>query len=157
MTTQTFTRAEIHRLSQLSPFELKNKFIELAQEAQADQPGQKGKSSVQMLNAGRGNPNWVATGPREAFYALGYFSIAESRRVWTADNLGGMPDAPGAHERFESFVHAHPDLPGVDLLKRSVDYAISTFGFDADAFVHELTDSSIADTYPVPAVWFSAT
>lgn len=150
MATQTFTRAEIHALSQLSPFELKNKFIELAQEAQDDQPGQKGKSSVQMLNAGRGNPNWVATGPREAFYALGYFSVSESRRVWTADNLGGMPDAAGAHQRFESFVRTHPELPGIELLKECVDYALSQFGFDADAFIHELADSSIADNYPVP-------
>lgn len=49
-----------------------------------------------MLNAGRGNPNWTATGPREAYHALGYFAISESRRVWTADNLGGMPEEAGA-------------------------------------------------------------
>ena len=24
-----------------------------------------------MLNAGRGNPNWIATEPREAFFLLG--------------------------------------------------------------------------------------
>lgn len=150
MSAPTFTRAEIRTLSQLSPFELKNKFIELAQSAQEDQPGQKGKSSTQMLNAGRGNPNWVATGPREAFYALGYFAIAESRRVWTADNLGGMPEVAGAHGRFESFVRTHPELPGIELLAECVDYALTQFGFDADSFVHELTDSSIADNYPVP-------
>ncbi|GAA2799398.1 bifunctional aspartate transaminase/aspartate 4-decarboxylase [Streptomyces showdoensis] len=150
MPKTTFTRQEIQSFAQLSPFELKDKFIQIAQAAQADKPGQKEKSQTQMLNAGRGNPNWVATGPREAFYALGYFSLSESRRVWTADNLGGMPELAGAGARFDTFVRQHPDLPGIELLQNSVAYAIERFGFDKDAFVHELTDSTIGDNYPVP-------
>jgi len=31
-----------------------------------------------------------------------------------------------------------------------VQFAVKTFGFDADAFVHELVDSIIGDNYPVP-------
>ncbi|MEV7196414.1 bifunctional aspartate transaminase/aspartate 4-decarboxylase [Streptomyces sp. NPDC093510] len=150
MPKTTFTRAEIQSFARLSPFELKDKFIGIAQAAQADKPGQKEKSSAQMLNAGRGNPNWVATGPREAFHALGYFALAESRRVWTADNLGGMPEKPGSGERFDAFVRGHPGLPGVELLQKCVEYAVERFGFDRDEFVHELTDSSVGDNYPVP-------
>ncbi|MGW1512083.1 bifunctional aspartate transaminase/aspartate 4-decarboxylase [Streptomyces sp. NPDC002394] len=150
MPKTTFTRQEIQSFAQLSPFELKDKFIQIAQAAQADKPGQKGKSQTQMLNAGRGNPNWVATGPREAFYALGYFALSESRRVWTADNLGGMPELRGSAERFDTFVRRHPDLPGIELLRNCVEYAVERFGFDKDAFVHELTDSTIGDNYPVP-------
>ncbi|MET9497696.1 bifunctional aspartate transaminase/aspartate 4-decarboxylase [Streptomyces sp. NPDC006552] len=150
MPKTNLTREQIQRYARLSPFELKNVFIELAQEAQGDQPGQKDKSSVQMLNAGRGNPNWIATGPREAFYALGYFALEESRRVWTADNLGGMPEEPGSYERFDTFVRRHPDLPGIELLAQCVQLGIQRFGFDKDAFVHELTDSSVGDNYPVP-------
>ncbi|MEV1020729.1 bifunctional aspartate transaminase/aspartate 4-decarboxylase [Streptomyces sp. NPDC050264] len=150
MPKTSLTREQIQQYAQLSPFELKNIFIDLAKEAQADQPGQKGKSSVQMLNAGRGNPNWTATGPREAFYALGYFALDESRRVWTADNLGGMPEEQGSYERFDTFVRRHPDLPGIELLAQCVQLGIQRFGFDKDAFVHELTDSSIGDNYPVP-------
>ncbi|MZD08756.1 bifunctional aspartate transaminase/aspartate 4-decarboxylase [Streptomyces sp. SID5785] len=150
MPKTTLTREQIQQYAQLSPFELKNVFIELAERVQEDLPGQKGKSSVQMLNAGRGNPNWTATGPREAFYALGYFSLEESRRVWTADNLGGMPELAGSYERFDTFVRRHPDLPGIELLAQCVQLGIQRFGFDKDAFVHELTDSSVGDTYPVP-------
>ncbi|WP_282695511.1 bifunctional aspartate transaminase/aspartate 4-decarboxylase [Streptomyces sp. CC208A] len=150
MPRTSFTREEIKAFAQLSPFELKDKFITLAQAAQAGEPGQKGKSSVQMLNAGRGNPNWTATSPREAFHALGYFALTESRRVWTADDLGGMPELKGSGARFDAFVRQHPDLPGIELLRRSVEYAVERFGFDKDAFVHELTDSSIGDNYPVP-------
>ncbi|MBD0841524.1 MULTISPECIES: bifunctional aspartate transaminase/aspartate 4-decarboxylase [unclassified Streptomyces] len=150
MPETTFSREEIQALAQLSPFELKDKFIQIAKEFQENRPGQKDKSSVQMLNAGRGNPNWVATGPREAFYALGYFALAESRRVWTADNLGGMPEKQGAGDRFDAFVRQHPDLPGIELLDKCVAYALERFGFDKDSFVHELTDSITADNYPVP-------
>ncbi|WP_053723707.1 bifunctional aspartate transaminase/aspartate 4-decarboxylase [Streptomyces sp. WM6378] len=145
-----FTRAEIQSFARLSPFELKDRFIEIAQAVQEDEPGQKEKSARQMLNAGRGNPNWVATGPREAFHALGCFALAESRRVWTADDLGGMPEKRGAAGRFDSFARRHPGLPGIELLQRSIAYAVERFGFDRDAFVHELTDGSIGDNYPVP-------
>ncbi|WP_309054857.1 bifunctional aspartate transaminase/aspartate 4-decarboxylase [Streptomyces sp.] len=150
MPQTTFTREQIRAFAQLSPFELKDTFIRIAQAAQAGEPGQKGTSQTQMLNAGRGNPNWVATGPREAFLALGHFALSESRRVWTADDLGGMPERAGSGARFDAFVRRHPDLPGIDLLRRCVEYAVERFGFDKDAFVHELTDGSIGDNYPVP-------
>ncbi|MFJ7279362.1 bifunctional aspartate transaminase/aspartate 4-decarboxylase [Kitasatospora sp. NPDC098663] len=150
MPKSTVSREEMKRLSSLSPFELKAEFIELAQRSAADQSGQQVKLTRTMLNAGRGNPNWVATGPREAYHALGYFALEESRRVWTADDLGGMPEQAGSAARFEKFVRTHADLPGIDMLKSSVDLAITRFGFEPDAFLHELTDSSIADTYPGP-------
>lgn len=150
MPQSSYSRAEMNRLAQLSPFELKAEFIALAQAHQADAPGQKERTTAAMLNAGRGNPNWIATGPREAFYALGQFSLAESRRVWTADNLGGMPEKRGIAGRFAAFCRAHPDLPGIDLLARSVELAITRFGFEPDGWIHELTDAITADNYPVP-------
>lgn len=150
MPKATLSRAEIRSFAQLSPFELKDKFISIAQAEQSDKPGQKGKAMRVMLNAGRGNPNWVATGPREAYHALGYFALSESRRVWTADNLGGMPEEAGCAERFATFVRTHPELPGIELLQSSIDLAVKRFGFVPDAFVHELADSSIGDNYPVP-------
>src|SRR4051794_9651218 len=111
MSKPSISRDEIRSLSRLSPFELKGEFIRLAETYQADQPGQKGKSNAHMLNAGRGNPNWIATGPREAYLALGHFSLTESRRVWTADNLGGMPEARGISDRYDHFARTHPELP----------------------------------------------
>src|SRR2546430_6078200 len=150
MPTSSYSRTEMHRLAQLSPFELKAEFIALAQSRVAEGDGQKERAVAAVLSAGRGNPNWIATGPREAFYALGHFSLAESRRVWTADNLGGMPERKGIADRFAAFVRAHPDLPGVDLLSRSVELAVTRFGFEPDAWIHELTAAITADNYPVP-------
>jgi len=56
----------------LSPFEIKDELIRLAQ---AD------KSGRAYLNAGRGNPNWIATKAREAFFLLGQFALTEAKRV----------------------------------------------------------------------------
>ncbi|MER7758490.1 bifunctional aspartate transaminase/aspartate 4-decarboxylase [Streptomyces sp. NPDC097619] len=150
MPETSFSREEIQSFAQLSPFELKDKFIQIAKAAQEDKPGQKGKTTRAMLNAGRGNPNWIATGPREAFYALGYFALDESRRVWTADNLGGMPEKQGIGDRFDAFLRRHPELPGAELLGRCVSYALDRFAFDRDSFIHELADSITGDNYPVP-------
>lgn len=54
------------RLEQMSPFEIKNRLIEMAQTDARN-------STATFLNAGRGNPNWIATEPREAFFLLGKF------------------------------------------------------------------------------------
>jgi len=135
--------SEMKELEKLSPFELKDKLIQLASE--------QGKASTrQMLNAGRGNPNWIATTPREAFFALGRFGIEESKRVWDEPDLGGMPEKKDIAQRFRTYLQRNANEPGVPLLRASLDYGVQKLGFDADAYVHELTDSIIGDNYPVP-------
>ncbi len=134
--------------SQLSPFQLKDELIKLARESTVK--AAKAKSSQQMLNAGRGNPNWVATTPREAFFLLGQFALQESKRVWDEPDLGGMPSQEGTASRFSDFILRSPDSPGARLLKSSLNYAVSEFKFDADAFLYELVDATIADNYPTP-------
>src|SRR6266702_31098 len=83
------TRAMEHALSALSPFELKDYLIKLAKSTEQ-------QSTAMMLNAGRGNPNWIATEPREAFFLLGQFAVTESKRVLDLPpGVGGMPGAAG--------------------------------------------------------------
>jgi aspartate 4-decarboxylase len=132
-------------LEQLSPFQLKDVLIQYAKNRTAN-----ASATHKFLNAGRGNPNWVATTPREAFFLLGQFALAESRRVWDEPDLGGMPDRTGIADRFRSFLAAAVAGRGADLLRRGLEYATSTLGFEADAFVYELTDGVIGDNYPEP-------
>ena len=54
------TKSYARKMETISPFELKNKLIDMADESVK-------KIAHTMLNAGRGNPNWIATEPREAF------------------------------------------------------------------------------------------
>ena len=54
--THKITREYEKKMSEISPFELKNILIDLADESAR-------KSTHIMLNAGRGNPNWISTVP----------------------------------------------------------------------------------------------
>jgi len=130
-------------LEKLSPFELKDKLIHLAGESSQ-------QSAQTMLNAGRGNPNWIATTPREAFFTLGSFALQESKRVWDEPDLGGMPQKSGIAKRLTQFLDSNPQAPGVGMLRTAIEYAIKEFKFNPDAFVHELVDSIIGDQYPWP-------
>lgn len=134
----------LKKFQALSPFEIKDELIALAKKASRT-------TQSAFLNAGRGNPNWIATTPREGFFLLGQFAITESKRVMDLPaGVGGMPQAPGIAGRFEAWLGTHHDMPGAAFLKGMFTYAVKTFKFDPDAFVHELVDSIIGDNYPVP-------
>ncbi|MFC2949146.1 aspartate 4-decarboxylase [Virgibacillus sediminis] len=135
-------KKESHRLEKISPFELKDELIDLA----------KGKmrATRTMLDAGRGNPNWIAAAPREAFFALGQFAVAESRRVWNEGDLAGMPSRKGIAERFHEYARENQQVPGIRLLQEIINYGITTKQFDPDKWVYELVDGIIGDNYPSP-------
>ena len=134
----------LKKFEALSPFEIKNELINLAKATSKT-------TQSAFLDAGRGNPNWVATTPREGFFLLGQFAITESKRTMEeSPGIGGMPQAKGIAARLDAWLAKHMDMPGADFLSSMVKFAIKTFGFDPDAFVHELVDSIIGDRYPVP-------
>jgi aspartate 4-decarboxylase len=129
----------------LSPFELKDELIRFAKDYT------RGKAAtIKLLNAGRGNPNWLATTPREAFFLLGQFALEESKRVWDEPDLGGMPQREGCVGRLRRYLDRAPKTPGSMLLRRAIDYGVNELGFEPDAFVHELVDSILGDNYPEP-------
>ncbi len=134
----------LRKFEALSPFEIKNELRSLAKEATK-------RTQSAFLDAGRGNPNWIATTPRESFFLLGQFAIIESKRVMDeAPGIAGMPKANGVAARLDTWLAMHQDMPGAPFLSEMVKFAVKTFKFDADAFVHELVDSIIGDNYPVP-------
>ncbi|MCF8083602.1 MAG: bifunctional aspartate transaminase/aspartate 4-decarboxylase [Deltaproteobacteria bacterium] len=124
----------------LSPFELKNKLISMA----------KSHREKMMLNAGRGNPNWVATYPREAFFLLGSFALEEGHRVLSRPGLAGAPDAAGMGERFEAFCRIHNDRLGAQFLTDAYRYATQHLGLEGDGFIAEMVDAILGDHYPTP-------
>jgi aspartate 4-decarboxylase len=134
----------LRKFEALSPFEIKDELINLAK-------GTSKRTQTAFLNAGRGNPNWVATTPREGFFLLGQFAVSESKRVMEhPSGLGGMPQAKGIAGRYRAWLDKHTDMPGAGFLSAMLPFAVEKFGFEADAFVHELVDSIIGDNYPVP-------
>ena len=134
----------LRKFEALSPFEIKDELISLAKTTSRT-------TQSAFLNAGRGNPNWIATTPREGFFLLGQFAITESKHVMQhAAGIGGMPQARGIADRFEAWLGKHADMPGAPFLSAMLPFAIKKFGFDRDGFVHELVNSIIGDNYPVP-------
>jgi aspartate 4-decarboxylase len=135
---------ELRNFESLSPFEIKDELIKLAKKTSRT-------TQSAFLNAGRGNPNWVATTPREGYFLLGQFAVTESKRVMEHPaGLGGMPQARGIANRLETWLAKHSDMPGASFLSAMVPFTVKKFEFEPDAFVHELVDSIIGDNYPVP-------
>lgn len=87
-------------LEELSPFEL-SLFLE--------QKIHKNKKVTNLLNAGRGNPNWTAPTPREAFFLLGQFATQETL-YGNGELTAGMIQAD--RDRSQRFVDFLADRPG---------------------------------------------
>ena len=140
-TTSSDPLERFRKFETISPFELKDDLIKLAKDP---------ASTHVFLDAGRGNPNWIATTPRESYFLFGRFGIEESKRVWDEPDLGGMPKRDGIGARFDEFIKRNASEPGGALLKTMIEYGVEQLGFDKDAWLFELTDAIIGDMYPVP-------
>lgn len=134
------TKEQLSRIyGRISPFEFKDKLISLAK-----------KNGKNILDAGRGNPNWTAATPREAFFTFGQFAVLETQRTWSKADLAGMVQKEGIANRFKEFLNSNTSTPGINLLKDILDYGINTLDFNQDDFIYELTDGIIGDNYPFP-------
>src|SRR5437870_6502113 len=103
---------ELRNFETLSPFEIKDELIKLAKKTSRT-------TQSAFLNAGRGNPNWIATTPREGYFLLGQFAITESKRVMEHPaGIGGMPRAPGIPGRLEGSPSKHSDMPRASFLSQ---------------------------------------
>lgn len=133
---------DFSKYAKLSPFELKDELIKLAS----------GKENRLMLNAGRGNPNFLATLPRRAFFRLGLFASAEAELSYSymPNGIGGLPQIEGIEGRFERFVAENQDMPGVVFLGRALSYVRDQLGLSASAFLHEMVEGILGCNYPVP-------
>ncbi len=127
----------------ISPFEFKDKLMDLAKNNAI-------KNNTSILDAGRGNPNWTAATPREAFFTFGQFAVNETRLTWDLGDLAGMPKKQGISKRFYDYINQNKNMPGVSLLKKIIDYGINKLNFNGDEFVYELADAIIGDNYPFP-------
>ncbi len=128
----------------MSPFEIKDELIRLARSADR-------KGTRVFLDAGRGNPNWLATTPRDAFFLLGQFTMAESRHSMDVPpGLGGLPQPAGIGARFDVWLARCTDAPGASFLQAAIGFVVERFGCGADAFLHEMVDAVAGDHYPVP-------
>lgn len=131
-------------LARMSPFEIKNTLIDLAKKDAR-------KSTQQFLNAGRGNPDWIATTPRDAFFLLGQWALTECTRTYKSDpGIAGIPASDGAMERLNHFLMVNSTNPGAILLNEAIKYCTETLGIEPDSLAYEWAEGIIGDQYPTP-------
>ena len=134
------TKEKLRKIyGKVSPFEFKDKLLKLAS-----------LNNNPILDAGRGNPNWTASTPRQAFFTFGQFAITETQRSLNIDDLAGMVQKDGIADRLLIYIKNNPALPGIELIKEIYNYGVDTLGFDKDEWIFELADGIIGDNYPVP-------
>jgi len=131
---------EEKKYEKLSPFEIKNKLISMAQS----------NTERMMLNAGRGNPNWLAAETREAFFHLGLFAMDESKRNMLRPGFSSPAEKKGIEKRFDEFTKKNNDKPGIEFLKKAVNYAHKELSIEPAGFIAQLVDAILGDHYPTP-------
>jgi aspartate 4-decarboxylase len=135
---------DLDKMSKLSPFELKNELIRRASS----------HAERMMLNAGRANPNFIATVPRRAFFELGLFAVSEAQRssASMAEGVGGLPQPEGIAARFEMFARGQQGSPGGAFLVEALSHARRRLGFSDADFLHELVHGVLGCNYPEPVL-----
>ena len=132
-----------------SPFELKNLIIQLAKKRA------KQLKMDDILNVGRGNPNFFSTVPRYAFGLLTIICNAIGDAEFDIKNLGLMPHVKGISKKF---------FPRLNALKRGdceegkwlvkaikvMQRICQAQGMKKDVFVQNLVTSTIGCFYPEP-------
>lgn len=144
-TPEPTSRSYEKALAKMSPFEIRGTLINRAEKDARC-------SASTFLNAGRGNPNWLLTRPRKAFFLLGLFAAAEAERKMYDTELGiaASPSSEGVAKRFLDFTEAHKEDEGAEVLRHYFDYMVSTHKVAPDDFVFEMVDGILGDHYPTP-------
>ncbi|MEM9243551.1 MAG: bifunctional aspartate transaminase/aspartate 4-decarboxylase [Pseudomonadota bacterium] len=126
----------------LSPFELKDVLINMASS----------HHERMMLNAGRGNPNFLATQPRHAFLRIGDFALQESERSYNylSAGFGGLPEKKGIVNRFDTYAQINASAPGICFLQSVLSFADDHLGINKADLLHEMTEAFLGCNYPVP-------
>ena len=132
--------AEEQLQKELGAFEITANQRELAKENEA---------GYTVLDAGRGNPNWINTQARYAFTRFSDFATRECELDISEGAMAGHAKKEGIGERFDEAMD--PENATDAFLIASVDYCVNTLGLDKDTLLKELADAVIGDYYPSPS------
>ncbi|WP_319470221.1 bifunctional aspartate transaminase/aspartate 4-decarboxylase [uncultured Pseudodesulfovibrio sp.] len=137
-------------LSKESPFEIKNRLIEMAEDACA-------KQGCSMINAGRGNPNFLNTTVRKSLALLTLFAAEQAEKTASAKDTGLRIAQKGVAADFRKFIVGKRGQSGAAFLEQALEYATENLGMNPDDVVFQLTDGIQGDFYPDPPRIFPVT
>ncbi|NQY56161.1 MAG: bifunctional aspartate transaminase/aspartate 4-decarboxylase [Ilumatobacteraceae bacterium] len=107
------------------------------------------RSGRTVLDAGRGQPDWIATRPRDALFALGRFAVSDAKHHSPSAQWGVTPPARGIADRLRDAISSDTS-PGASFLRASIDLVADDFGIDPDNWIHEISCGVLGDGYPDP-------
>lgn len=127
----------------LSPFELKDTLIKEAT---------KSVGQANVLNAGRGNPNFFATTPRYAFAILQQIAVEIGANLSDSDQkeIGFMPEKKGLGKELDRMLNKHGKTSQGKFLKKVCDKMRRISGMPKDEFAQNLVISTLGCFYPDP-------
>ena len=102
-----------------------------------------------ILDAGRGNPNWINAQVRYALVRFMEFAIGECERTLAEGAMAGQAEKAGIGERFDAAMD--PENAADAFLTAAVELCVNTLGLEKDELLKELADAVIGDYYPSPS------
>ncbi len=133
-------------LYNLSPFEVRRILFDLAEEG--FQACLARKEPARILNAGRGNPNFLNIPAREAFNLLSGFALQQAASS-PERALGFRPEQKNLHSRLRDYLRERPGRDAT-FLSKALEYAETTLNLDRENLIFEWVDGLLGDYYPVP-------
>lgn len=130
-----------YKYKNLSPFEFKDILIKSAT---------KNMGGDEILDAGRGNPNFFSTIPRYAFGLLTIFATRIGDEKTDMGDLGMIPQQKGIWKKLLSFLNLHQDTETGRFLLSAVKLMKKITGFSRDKLAHDIVVSTIGCLYPNP-------
>ena len=125
---------------EIGAFEITAMHRELASANEAGYP---------VLDAGRGNPNWINAGARYAYARFMNYAIGECQLTMSAGDMAGQAKMEGIGQRFDAAMD--PNDPTDAFLIAAVDYCVGALKLDKETLLKELVDAIIGDYYPSPS------
>ncbi|AGB41107.1 aspartate 4-decarboxylase [Halobacteroides halobius DSM 5150] len=131
----------------LSPFEI-TKILKRKASKAADKLSSQGE--YQVLNSGRGNPNFLNTIVRKSFAKIVLFSTEiANKNAPKDDTLGFRPQKEGIANKLETYLN-QDQSKDAQFLKDAIIYAENNYDLTPDDFIFELVDAALGDFYPEP-------
>ena len=113
------------------------------------------KAGYSVLDAGRGNPNWINSKVRSAFTRLMDFANEECKLVMDNGDMAEHGNKDGISERFAKFMNPSDETDR--FLLDAVDHCEKELGMEKDDLLFEFTNGIIGDYYPDPSRCLSNT
>ncbi len=109
----------------------------------------KNEAGYAVLDAGRGNPNWINSKSRYAFARFMEFALQECERTMNMGDMAGQAQKAGIGDRFDAAMDTSSKTDA--FLVDMIDYCVNNLGLNKDDVLKEFVDGIIGDYYPTPS------